>query len=157
MHKLFTGGLLVLLAASLAMPVAAGAKKKPPPPPPPAAETRTVTGTIVAYHTAPRGEVDGFVLDNGVEVKFPPHESDRVRSVAGTGDTIRATGDYKVTPRGDEHLQATQITNTASSASVTIERPTPPSGGPKPPKPGGGPPPPPPHGDPPPPPPPPPA
>jgi hypothetical protein len=48
------------------------------------------------------------VVDNGVEVKFPPHELTRVREVAQNGDRIEATGDYHVTRHGDEHLRATR-------------------------------------------------
>jgi hypothetical protein len=149
MRKLFTGGLVALLVTALAVPVATAAKKKPKPPPR-APETRTISGTITGYHTAPRGEVDGFLLDNGVEVKFPPHEWTSVREVAQNGDRIEATGDYHVTRHGDAHLRATRIVNVETGASWTKPQPTPP------PPPGGGPPPPPPpHGDPPPPPPPP--
>lgn len=135
MRRLSIGSALVLLAVVICVPVSAAAKKEPPPPS--GHEIRTLTGKVIGDHTAPRGEVDGLILVSGVEVKFPPHEWDRVSAVAQVGDRIRATGDYRRTRRGDAHLRATKITNTATGESVRLERPTPP------PAPGDGPPPPP--------------
>ncbi len=42
------------------------------PPAPPAAESKTVRGAVKSFTTAPMGEVDGAVLDDGTVIHWPP-------------------------------------------------------------------------------------
>jgi hypothetical protein len=79
-------------------PPGSGRRRGPMPPPPPgprprpagrvgAAATRSVQGTVQRLTTAPMGEVDGAILDDGTVVHWPPHLSDRFSAVITRGDT----------------------------------------------------------------------
>ncbi|MBV8805381.1 MAG: hypothetical protein JO042_10045 [Sinobacteraceae bacterium] len=54
----------------------------------------------------PRGDADGMILSNGLEVHFPPHLSRAVLAAVTPGDTVRV---YGVRPRGAEMISAVLI------------------------------------------------
>jgi len=103
-------------------------KGAPPPPPDKAAEgpTKTVRGLVKEFTTAPKGETDGFILDEGTEVHFPPHLSDKVMDVVNKKDRVKVTGRSMKMPGGETHFQATSITNLRTNASVDITDDAPP-------------------------------
>jgi hypothetical protein len=73
-----------------------------PGPPPPGtqsvAPTEQIAGTLSMYLVNPRGEVDGLLLTDGAQVKFPPHMSaDLTRSVR-PNERITAQGVREVSP-----------------------------------------------------------
>jgi hypothetical protein len=75
------------------------------------AETKTVEGNVQSLTTAPRGEVDGAVLDNGTTLHWPPHLGSQISNIAVKGDRIRAMGWMETGPEGDSHLEIQSITN----------------------------------------------
>lgn len=102
------------------------------PPPPATCQAVTFAGTLTAFRTAPRGETDGFFVNNGTsstEVKFPPSFGSQIRAILAVGDAVSVTGCLRTGPAGDTHIQATTITNTATGQSVTITAPGPPPPG----------------------------
>lgn len=75
-------------------------------------------GTIDRFTTAPRGEIDGAVLDDGSVIHWPPHLQDRFRDALSKGDRVRVTGWNETTPRGDRHLEVATLQNVDSGKSV---------------------------------------
>ena len=144
MVKCWTGSLVLLGVGSLlAFFAAAEARAQPPG----AGDTQTVRGKIDRFTTAPRGEVDGAVLDDGTWLHWPPHMQDRFANILKEGDRVRASGRTETGPAGDTHFEVQSVTNLRSKA--TADNPDY-ANGPPPPPPGprgrGAPPPPPPPG-----------
>lgn len=92
--------------------------------PPNCGFTKTVQGTVHRSTTAPMGEVDGAVLDDGTVIHWPPHLSDRFSGVAVRGDQVRATCTMETGPDGDTHLEVQTMTNLPAPAPVDRERRT---------------------------------
>jgi hypothetical protein len=112
-----------LAASALALFfVDAGVKGQPPD----AEATRTVQGTVRSTTTAPMGEIDGVVLDDGTVIHWPPHLGDRMSGIAVRGDQVRATGWMETGPEGDTHLEVRSITNLRNNASLENDAPAPP-------------------------------
>jgi hypothetical protein len=81
--------------------------------------------------TAPKGEIDGAVLDNGTVLHWPPHLEDRFTTVVKRGDRVEAIGIEETTPKGDEHFEVTSLKNLRTDASAeNVEA----RGGPEPPR-----------------------
>jgi hypothetical protein len=99
-----------------------GAGRVPPPPPPgpdrPAnADLKTVKGSVRRMTTAPMGEVDGAVLDDGTVIHWPPHLERRFTAIVSKGAKVKASGWMETGPEGDSHLEVQTVTNTNSGAS----------------------------------------
>lgn len=58
----------------------------------PTPQNTSFNGRVEHYLLNPRGAVDGLLLDNGLQVKFPPHLGDSVSRVVERGDRVRVTG-----------------------------------------------------------------
>lgn len=86
-------------------------RRGPAPLPPAVGEAKTVTGTVRRYTTAPRGEVDGAILEDGTVIHWPPHLEDRFRDLAARGERIRVSGRMETGPEGDTHLEVQRLTN----------------------------------------------
>jgi hypothetical protein len=99
---------------------------------PNAGPTRTIQGTVRSTTTAPMGEIDGVVLDDGTVIHWPPHLGDRMSGIAVCGDQVRATGWMETGPEGDTHLEVRTVTNLRTNASLENDAP----GSPPPPGPG---------------------
>lgn len=89
-------------------------------------------GTIASFHENHHGDVDGFTLDDGTEVKFPPRVGELLQEGLDVGTRVTVNGHWHKTPEGDIHLHADSI-NTAKYA-YAIDHPK----KPKPPKRGTG-------------------
>ena len=94
--------------------------------PPDRGGSKTVQGTVQRSTTAPMGEVDGAVLDDGTVIHWPPHLSDRFSEIAVRGDRVRATGRMETGPEGDTHLEVRTVTNLRTNASLEYDAPAPP-------------------------------
>jgi hypothetical protein len=94
--------------------------------PPDRGATKTVQGTVRRSTTAPMGQIDGAVLDDGTLIHWPPHLGDRMAGIAVRGDQVRATGRMETGPEGDTHLEIATITNLRTSASLENDAPAPP-------------------------------
>lgn len=82
-------------------------------------EPMTANGVIVEFVANPHGDVDGFLLKDGTEVKLPPHQGDALQKFAQAGEEVRVEGRRHVTPRGDVHLHADRI---VAASGQTLER-----------------------------------
>jgi len=102
--------------------------------PPGAGDTSTVRGKVDRFTTAPMGEVDGAVLDDGTWLHWPPHMQDRFANILSKGDTVRATGRTETGPAGDTHFEVQSVTNLRTKD--TAENPDYANGPPPPPPPG---------------------
>jgi len=69
----------------------------------------SASGKVTNYARNPHGDVDGLILKDGTEVKFPPHQSRELQDLVAIGDTVTIEGRRHVTPHGDVHLHADQI------------------------------------------------
>ena len=77
-------------------------------------EPMEAAGTIHEFVTNRHGDVDGFVLKDGTEIKIPPHQGVELQSAAEVGDEVLIEGRRHETPRGDIHLHADRITMKAT-------------------------------------------
>lgn len=98
----------------------------PPPPPGPGrrparaddGDVSTVRGKVRSFTTAPRGEKDGVVLDDGTTLHWPPHMQDQFTDILKEGDRVRATGRTETGPVGDTHLEVQSVTNLRTNATA---------------------------------------
>ncbi|MCY0388735.1 hypothetical protein OVY01_16290 [Robbsia sp. Bb-Pol-6] len=75
-------------------------------------ETR---GIVTRFLMNPHGELDGLLLDDALQVHFPPHLSERVARHIGIGDRIGVRG---VRPRGIDLIAAVALIPTRDEAIV---------------------------------------
>lgn len=90
------------------------------------AQLPATTGKVAQYSLTPRGDVDGLILQDGTEVHFPPHLGTQLVFVAKPGDSVTIHG---LKARNVAMVMAMQVTNDATSKSVTDAGP---AGGPPP-------------------------
>jgi hypothetical protein len=79
-------------------------------------QLQTVQGKVQSFTTAPRGEVDGLMLDDGTWVHWPPHLQGRFKDIAAVGDRVEATGRIETGPAGDEHFETQSLVNLSKNA-----------------------------------------
>jgi hypothetical protein len=80
-------------------------------------ETR---GTVKQYTLTPRGDVDGLILNDGTEVKLPPHLTAQVVFAIHPGDEVSIRG---LRARAIALVDASSVTNIASGRSVVDNGP----------------------------------
>jgi hypothetical protein len=83
---------------------------------------------VKRFTTAPRGEVDGAVLDDGTVIHWPPHLRDRFTGIIDKGDRIKVSGRAKTTPAGETRLEVRTVTNLGTGKAAENEGPRPPAG-----------------------------
>jgi hypothetical protein len=117
----------------------------------------TISGRVILALHGKRGEMNGALLDNGVNVRLPPQEADRLQTLLQPGQTITVRGDVLSTALGtvvdasaigSSPDQLTEVLDTPPRGPRDRARPGPAPRGPNalaPPAPGFGPPPPPPR------------
>ena len=93
-----------------------------------AQSSENVRGSVRSLTTAPRGEIDGAVLDNGMILHWPPHLEDSFKALAVMGEEVQATGVTETGPRGDTHFEVTRLTNQRTGAVAENDRRPPPLG-----------------------------
>ncbi|MBX3224470.1 MAG: hypothetical protein KF795_28405 [Labilithrix sp.] len=71
--------------------------------------THEVSGRVASYTTAPRGELDGVVLDDGTSIHFPPHAGSAVLPLVQRGQIVRVVGVDTYGPEG-KRIEALTIT-----------------------------------------------
>ncbi len=106
----------------------AGSPVPPAPPPPdtvpgPLADAATTTtqGVVARFLTNPDGDVDGFMTDAGVLVRFPPHMGAQLTSTVRQGDSVQVIGTRD--EGGD--FTARRITDTQSGRQLIDQPPLP--------------------------------
>ena len=55
----------------------------------------TVRGVVTGWRQNPGGETDALVIEDGTEVRFPPHRASTVREVVREGELVEATGSWQ--------------------------------------------------------------
>jgi hypothetical protein len=122
-----------------APPTGPGLRRGPLPPHPPgqrpgndvtATASRTAQGTVQRLTTAPTGEIDGAVLDDGTVIHWPPHLADRFSAIVARGDRIKVSGWMVAGPAGDTLFEVVTATNFRTNATTANDIDVPPSPGP---------------------------
>lgn len=72
-----------------------------------------VSGVVRGWKHNRHGDPDGLLLENGTEVRFPPHRAREVQRVAREGAMVEVFGE-----RRGEHLHAYTIANPTSGEAV---------------------------------------
>jgi hypothetical protein len=84
-------------------------------------EAVTANGSVKQFTTAPKGEVDGFILSDGQWIHWPPHLSSRFSDFVVKGDKVRVTGFKEVGKKGESKLEVSTLTNLRTNK--TVENP----------------------------------
>lgn len=116
--------LSLVAVAALALGGAAEtrAQPSPPPAPPPAVgNAPAVSGRVQHLLITPFGEVDGLLLDDGIQVHIPPHMTAQTVAFVRPGDTVTVDG----VPESMSVLRADALTNARTGASLTVQPPDP--------------------------------
>ncbi|HJT35547.1 MAG TPA: hypothetical protein VJ783_26200 [Pirellulales bacterium] len=87
------------------------------------ANATTARGTIERMTTAPKGEIDGAVLDDGTWIHWPPHLEDRFTAAVDTGDRVEALGRMETGKKGDSRFEVRMLTNLDTNATVENDEP----------------------------------
>lgn len=110
-------------------PAVAGTPMPPVAPPPDAAPGprvdavpfATTQGTVARFLTNPDGDVDGFMTDDGMLVRFPPHMSAQLTATVRKGDSVQVSG----TPDGAGNFTAQRVTDTRNGRQLIDQPPLP--------------------------------
>jgi hypothetical protein len=91
------------------------------------------SGRVTQFLTNPNGDVDGFLLQDGTQVQFPPHLSAALVRVVRPGDSVEVQGF-----RGAQVpvVHALTITNSTTQQNIVDQPPRPDALPPPPPAPG---------------------
>ena len=81
------------------------------------------SGTVERYLLNPAGLVDGFILRNGIQVKFPPHMSNSLIVTVKPGDSVTVTGTPGIPNNFGQQVRAKSITNTNTQRTVVNQPP----------------------------------
>ena len=73
-------------------------------------------GKVERFTTAPLGETDGAMLDDGTWLHWPPHLQNQFTAILSKGDRIQATGRTETGPAGDTHFEVQYVTNLRTKA-----------------------------------------
>ena len=77
----------------------------------------SVSGTVASWKANQHGDTDGFYLEDGSEVGFPPHRVAEVQAVVGEGTSVEAFGAWR-----GERFHAYTITDAASGTQVEAHK-----------------------------------
>lgn len=112
--------LLVVLAGS--MPVVARAQGAPAEPIYDPNQLPAFHGQLQLFTLTPQGDVDGFVLADGLEVKTPPHLTAALLEAVKPGDSVTVHG---LKAKSLPLVQALSVGNDATGATVVDTGPQP--------------------------------
>ena len=79
------------------------------------AQLPATRGTVKQYTLTPRGEVDGLILNDGTEVKLPPHLTGQIVFAIRPGDAVTVRG---LKAFALPLVDAASVTNDATGATV---------------------------------------
>ena len=88
--------------------------------------TLTTTGVVRSYTRAPTGEVDGFELDDGTTVHYPPSLQPAVGAAIMKNNRVRVTGlagpGLGTGAKPGKLIEAQTITNLTTNQTLEVER-----------------------------------
>jgi hypothetical protein len=82
-----------------------------------------IGGVVRAFNYGPAGDVDGLILNSGVIIHFPPEQSSQVTPLAPLGSRVQIRGWSHIGPAGDQLIDAQNITNRQTGASISLAAP----------------------------------
>jgi hypothetical protein len=85
-----------------------------------AAQLPETKGTVKQYTLTPRGDVDGLILNDGTEIKLPPHLTAQIVFAVKPGDAISVRG---LRARALPLVDAASVTNFVTGVTVTDNGP----------------------------------
>jgi hypothetical protein len=94
------------------------------------AQLPSFTGVVQQFTLTPRGDIDGFILADGAEVKTPPHLSTEIAYAVRLGDNVTVHG---LKAQALPLIQAASVTDAASGKIIVDNGPPAPRRGPPPP------------------------
>jgi hypothetical protein len=77
------------------------------------------TGNVERYLLNKEGLVNGLLLNNDKQVKFPPHLSEQVVAAIKPGDSVHVVGKLGIKSVYGQEIEASMLTNTQTKAVVT--------------------------------------
>ena len=83
------------------------------------AATFEVAGRVTDYTTAPHGEMDGVVLEDGTRIHFSPRAGAALLPLVQRGQTIRVVG-WRSYGAGGERIEADTITSVGDGRTVDV-------------------------------------
>jgi hypothetical protein len=89
----------------------------------PTAYGDSFNGTVEHYLLNPEGIDDGLLLENGLQVKFPPHMGERLTEVIQPGDRITVSGVPGAPAEWGQEIRAYQITNADTQQTIVDQPP----------------------------------
>ncbi|HEY7300778.1 MAG TPA: hypothetical protein VH684_23020 [Xanthobacteraceae bacterium] len=91
-----------------------------------ASQLPVTSGTVRQYTLTPRGDIDGLILNDGTEVKVPPHLTGEMAYAIHPGDAVTIRG---LRARALPLVEAASITNSATARTIVDNGPPTPAGG----------------------------
>lgn len=80
-----------------------------------------IRGRVESFLDSCPGQINGFVLDSGIEVRFSSAESSRVSSLIEIGSPVEIRGWTRPAPAGEMEFEAASIKNSDSNQIVHVE------------------------------------
>jgi hypothetical protein len=102
---------------------------------PNAQKPKTVSSTVKRFTTAPSGQTDGMILDNGTEVRWPVALEKRFTAILARGNRVEVIGREEALESGKIVLHADTIHNLTTRMRAVADRAVPPPLPPPPPVP----------------------
>lgn len=96
---------------------------QPQPPVPPEAYP-AITGEVQQYLLNPEGRVEGLLLNNGTQVRFPPHMADSLVALVAPGARVTVSGTPGVSTSFGQEVRARSITNNQTGRTLVEPPPT---------------------------------
>jgi len=84
-------------------------------------EATTIEGKIKVWNYSPKGDVHGLVLDDGTEVRFPPHIGKLVVEATKIGDVVKIVGRTHGETPEDRHVRVEALTAVASGRRIDAD------------------------------------
>ncbi|CAN5549813.1 MAG: hypothetical protein ACR2N0_01930 [Rubrobacteraceae bacterium] len=78
----------------------------------------TISGTVSGWKRNHHGDLDGFFLEDGTEVRFPPHRASEVEGIVRDGSAVEVWG-----ARRGRHFHAYEISESGSGEKVEAHKP----------------------------------
>jgi hypothetical protein len=111
-------GAITLTSVAQSPPGPRGPREAGPPSPP--QNTEQINGVVSQYLMNSNGEVDGLLLSDNTQIKFPPHMSADLTRVVKPNDRITGSGEREST----QTFRAFTITSATNGQSVVESRPS---------------------------------